>query len=477
MQRLHPDTLATLSPEVQTPAYDRRALRPGILHLGIGAFHRAHQAVYTDDALAASGGHWGIVGVSLRSATVAQQLNPQSGLYSVLAEDADQRELRVVGAIQRVLVAPENPAAVTAAIADPAIRIVTLSITEKGYGLAADGASLDADDAAIAQDLAQPGQAGSAIGLLALGLRARYRNGAAPLTLISCDNLAQNSLRLQGVLSQYLRATFPEVLPWLDDAVAFACSMVDRIVPATTPEQQLRQSRLLGLDDAGAVRTEPFSQWVIEDRFATERPDWASAGVRFVSAVAPFEAIKLRVLNAAHTAIACEGLLQALPTVDAVMAEPAAGKRIERLMREELAVSLPVPEGFDMQAYCDALLARFANPCLGHRCAQIAMDSSEKIAQRWLPALRGDGDTPLLVQALASWLHLVLDTQVPIDDPRAERLLALRAGGLSREQRVVAALACARITAGTLPRFESLVAELQRNLDNPGAARAPAVTV
>lgn len=440
MQRLHPNNLAELNPDVLQPSYDRSALKPGILHLGLGAFHRAHQAVFTERAIANAGGDWGIIGVSLRSTTVSEQLLPQGGLYSVLSEDGEGGTLQLVGAIRDVVVAPNEPGRVLAAIADPSIQIITLTITEKGYAIASGEAPLNPT---------------SAIGVLALGLKQRLESGGAPLTVISCDNLSENSKVLCDLLSEYLQGNFPEVASWMEKEVSFPCSMVDRIVPAMSHEQKVRQAELLGLRDEGAVSTEPFSQWIIEDRFATDKPDWASAGVQFVQDIRPFEEMKLRLLNASHSAIAYTGLLAGLETVDAVMADPVLGPYIEALMLEDLAPALDVPAGFNVAAYREQLLVRYRNPRLQHRCAQIAMDGTEKIPQRWLPGLQ-QGNCPLLVNALAAWCHFVLRTELEIDDPRRDQLLALRQDSGALPERLNKVLSLAGLTPQNLTDYDKL---------------------
>ncbi|MFK7731386.1 MAG: mannitol dehydrogenase family protein, partial [Pseudomonadales bacterium] len=278
MNRLQAGSLDQLDNTIGRPRYKRTALKPGILHFGIGAFHRAHQAVYTDDAVALCGGDWGIIGVSLRSNTVARQLLPQDCLYSVLSQDAERSELRIIGVIQDVIVAPDNSERVVSAIADPAIKIITLTITEKGYCLAADGRSLDVSNSQIRADLEHPDAPLSAIGLLALGLHQRCVQSGAPITLISCDNLSENSKRLKTVLIDYLSKSFSDTVEWLATCVAFPCSMVDRIVPAMTDERRQQQALVLGVEDAAAVQTECFNQWIIEDHFAAERPAWEQAG-------------------------------------------------------------------------------------------------------------------------------------------------------------------------------------------------------
>jgi fructuronate reductase len=478
MNRLHPDILHSLPPDVRIPRYDRARLRPGILHLGPGAFHRAHQAVFTEDAMEKSTPDWGIVGVSLRSPEVSRQITPQDGLYSVWSEDGSGRELRVIGAVQGVLVAREDLPAVVAALADASIRIVTLTITEKGYALAADGQSLDVADEQVAADLARPDEPVTAVGVLALGLKARLEAGGASLTVISCDNLSENSKRLGNLLRDYLTATFPAVLPWLDDAVTFPCSMVDRIVPAMTDARKQRQGRALGCSDEGAVSTEPFSQWVIEDNFAAGRPDWHTVGVQLVDEILPYENIKLRLLNASHSAIAYCGLLAGKDTVDAVMADGSLRRYVERLMAEDLVPALDVPAGFDLPAYREQLLARFSNPCLGHRCAQIAMDGSEKIPQRWLPALQAVA-APCLRRALSAWCYLVLFTELPLEDPRSESLYALRRSDAPLADRLSGVLACARVGSETLAGFSCLLQEIERHiatLDTQGAGAVFAVS-
>ncbi len=464
LQRLSADTLGDLHGRVLRPDYTRSRVTPGVLHLGVGAFHRAHQAVYTDTALAEAS-DWGIVGVSLRSARVAEQLNPQYCLFSVLSEDSAQQELRVIGSILQVLVAPQQPASVNAAFRDPAIRVVTLTVTEAGYCLGADGQSLDSGLPGIQADLAQPDRPGTAIGLLASGLKQRLDAGGAPLTVISCDNLAHNSRKLRAALVDYLARVWPDVLPWLDEQVRFPCSMVDRIVPAQSEAGLARQAQLLGVRDEAAVATEPFSQWIIERDFATAVPDWEAAGALYVDDIAPFEAMKLRLLNASHSAIAMLGLLAGRETVAEVMADAELRAFVESLMSLELLPGLAAPPGFDLPDYREQLLARFSNPCLQHRCAQIAMDSTEKLRQRWLPTLADQRGDSLLVRALAAWCYLVMDTSVEIKDPRLGALLEVRASDQPARARLAALLDSLSMESALrqrcLPMLEAHCADLK----------------
>lgn len=465
LPRLATDCLQQLGSEVVLPAYDRSALRPGMVHLGVGAFHRAHQAWLTDLALQQEWGDWGIIGVSLRSDRVARQLNPQHGLFSLSLEQADSAQLQVVGSLLNVLVAPQQIEEVVAAIAAPAIHIVTLTITEKGYCLLKSGSGLDVSHKDIAADLEQPLQPGTAIGLLALGLRQRMHGAATPVTVISCDNLLHNGQALQQALSDYLELCFPEVLPWLQSSVTFPNSMVDRIVPASSEELVRTRAQGLGAEDEAAVSTEVFWQWVIEDRFAGPRPAWQRCGVELVGSVAPYEAMKLGVLNAAHSAIAWLGRLQGLETVDQVMADPDRRALIERLMRTELAAAVSVPESLNVQDYITRLLVRFANPGLHHRCAQIAIDSSEKIIQRWLPALCGTQPTPLLEQMLGLWLYAVLMTDLSLDDPAVKALLQQRTSQADLQSRIQAVLLQLGVHAVQLSDFEALCERLKSTVD------------
>lgn len=461
MQRLTPDTVNQLPATVRRPAYDPAQVKPGILHLGAGAFHRAHQAVFTDTALGLSGGHWGIIGASLRSDAAALQLNPQRGLYTLHCEDAHGSSLRLIGALQRIIVAPQDPLALDAVIADPAIKVITLTITEKGYCLGADGWSLDLDSADVRHDISCPEAATTAIGILAHGLRLRHVRNGAPLSIISCDNLSENSRRLHRVLATYMERTCPAMLSWLEQSVSFPCSMVDRIVPAASEASLARQADLLGLRDEAAIVTEPFIQWIIEDRFANDIPDWAGAGVQLVPDIRGYETIKLRILNASHSAIAYAGLLMDRETVAESMADPRLRDYVHALMTRELAPTQQAPAGFDLSSYCTQLLERYANPLLHHRCAQIAMDGTEKIRQRWLPTLEQLPGSSLLLNTLALWCHLVLETDIDVDDPRSDRLKSLRASRAALPERLGKLLACLQIDTAGQPQWRERIPQIE----------------
>jgi fructuronate reductase len=406
---------------MQTPGYDRAAQAAGIVHIGIGAFHRAHQAVYTDDAMNAGDRDWGIIGASLRSGDVAAQLNPQDGLYTVSARSVAGSELRVVGAVQHVLVASDNPQAVVDAIAAPTTHIVSFTVTEKGYLRRADGSL----------DLAAAVGAASLYRFVAAGLAARKAAGLGGLTLLSCDNLAGNGAVLRRLMREYFAAYHPGLSAWFDSECRCPATMIDRIVPATTEAGRADVEAMLGVRDEGAVVTEVFSQWVIEDDFAGPRPRWEKVGAELVADVAPYETAKLRMLNGAHSALAYIGLEAGHAFVHQAIADPEIRPVIERLMREEAAPTIDSAPGQDLTAYADALLDRFANPALHHRLIQIAMDGSQKIPQRWLETLawhqhRGQR-CPALETAIAAWIAF-LRSDHPIDDPLADKLREAAAG-------------------------------------------------
>jgi fructuronate reductase len=415
--RLSPTTLGRLPPTVARFAYDRSAQRIGIVHFGLGAFHRAHQAWYTDLAMDAGERHWAIAGVSLRSPAVAARLNPQDGLYTLTERSGGEADTRLIGAVREALVAATHREAVVARIAAPHCRIVSFTVSEKGYGRPAAGTL----DLALAEASFYP--------LLAEGLARRKAAGRDGLTLLSCDNLAGNGRQLERLFGDYLAARRPDLALWFAAECACPATMVDRIVPASTEADLAALERRIGLRDEGAVFTERFSQWVIEDRFAGPCPRWEEHGARLVADVAPYETAKLRMLNGAHSALAYLGLERGYTFVHQAIADPPLRALIERLMRREAAPSFTPAPGQALPAYADALVARFADPALDHRLTQIAMDGSEKIPQRWLETLsfhqRRGTACPALLEALAAWMRHVRGDARPVDDPLAEPLARL----------------------------------------------------
>jgi fructuronate reductase len=421
------------------PAAQRPVVEPtkvGIVHLGLGAFHRAHQAVFTEEAAILTGETgWGISGISQRSAAVRQQLAPQDGLYSVLTRGLGDPSLRVIGSIREVLTAPEDPAAVVARIADPAVSVVTLTVTEKGYRAAVQG-GLDLTDPEIQADLA--GRAPrTVVGQLAAGLVGRAETGAGPLTVLSCDNLVANGPFLRRLMEDYA-AALPvgggKVLGEQLEGARFPAGMVDRIVPATTEADRDEVAALLGVRDEAVVVAEPFLHWVIEDDFAGPRPAWEKAGAILTGDVAPWEQAKLRMLNATHSMLAYLGALRGYETIaEAVRDEQLAGLANE-LMTADVIPTLTPPEGLDLTAYGQSVLERFANPALKHRTAQVAMDGSVKLPVRLLGTIRdrlaATAEPRLAGLAVAAWMVYVAGgvdakgNRLTLDDPQAGRLRA-----------------------------------------------------
>ncbi|KUM23986.1 mannitol dehydrogenase [Mesorhizobium loti] len=411
--RLSNATIAELPGAVAIPRYDRAVVTPGIVHLGVGAFHRAHQAAHVDACLADGETGWGIVGVSLRSPDTRDALAPQDGLYTLAVRDSAGEKLQVVGSILSLLVAPEDPGAVLATLTDPHIRIVTLTITEKAYLRAADG-TLDKAHPDIVHDLANPGSPKTAHGFLTEALARRRAAGTPPFTVLCCDNLPANGATLHRLLIEFAKlrdasaaAGNRPLAGYISNDVAFPSSMVDRIVPATTDADRARVADELGLEDAWPVMTEPFRQWVIEDRFSAGRPTWERFGVTMVEDVGPFEDMKLRLLNGAHSGIAYLGLLGGHATVDRAFADPTIRQFVDALWTEAIP-TLPDDAGLDTTAYTVELAQRFSNTALAHRTAQIANDGSQKLPQRIVASAMeciGAGIVPRhLMLAVAAWI-------------------------------------------------------------------------
>ncbi len=434
--RLSAATLDRLPANVAVPRYDRDAVRRGVVHLGIGAFHRAHQAAIFEAALASGDLRWGVTGVSLRSAGVRDQMAPQDGLYTLLVRDGEGERTQVIGAVREVLVAPEDPAAVVAALASPDTHLVTLTITEKGYKLDRAGGGLLRDDPDVAHDLASLEAPRTAAGFLVAGLAARRAAELAPFTALSCDNLPHNGALLRDAVLAMAEAHDPALAAWIAAEGAFPATMVDRIVPATTDADIALLAARLGVQDRAMVKTEPFLQWVVEDRFCGPRPDLAAFGVQLTDAVAPWEGAKLRLLNGAHSAIAYLGGLAGDSYVHEFVGRPEGRALVEALW-DEAAETLEPPAGLDVPAYRRALMARFANPALQHRTRQIAMDGSQKLPQRLIAPMAERRARGLPVEALAlavaAWMRWQagvtdLGEHFSIDDPIAARLA--EAGGV-----------------------------------------------
>ena len=437
MARLSNAASQYLPPEVARPDYSRAALTTGIVHLGVGAFHRAHMATYIDSCLAAQP-DWGICGVSLRSPSTRDALQPQDGLYTLAVQASEGPRQRVIGAIHDLIVAPEEPARLASLLEAPTTKIVSLTVTEKGYCHDPASGRLNLSHPEIEHDLASDAFPHSAVGWLAYGVLARHAAGVAPFVILSCDNLPSNGKTLRTVLLDFIAHKAPDVLDWARETIACPSTMVDRIVPATTEADRQLVRDALGLEDHWPVISEPFSQFVVEDKFTLGRPNWERHGVTMTHDVEPFERMKLRMLNGSHSTLAYMGYLSGHQTVADTMEDPALKRLIADMMTQEIMPTLRMPPDIDLHAYRDALLARFSNTALKHRTWQIAMDGSQKLPQRLLDTVRERIASGLgfdrLALGVAAWMRYTTGTDEdgdPIDvrDPMSDRLAAIAASG------------------------------------------------
>jgi len=432
----------------------------GIVHLGWGAFHRAHQALYTQEAMAASGDHsWGILGDVERSPELVPALREQNGRYTVLEVGLDDagapmQVAKVVDSVVDVAYPGDETGRLLQAMAVPATRVITLTITEKGYTRGPDGhldlAQAQPDVDAFRAELESPlegmaadaAPARTAIGLLVRGLLARYQRGGSPVTVLSCDNMAHNGKILKAVVDEFIAAaddaavgvaSSPEMTgfrKWLAENTTWPSSMVDRITPRVTPETLDLIEQSVGARDQAGISAEPFRQWVIEDNFANERPAWELAGAEFVPDVAPWEETKLRMLNGTHSLLAYSGRILGYPTMAEAMAAPEIAPHARAYMFEDALPSITVPEGADLPAYGEELLHRFANPATGHTTAQVSTDGSQKIPFRWGAATKyalEHGRVPDgVAYGLAAWSEFVrraVRDGIDLGDPASEAAL------------------------------------------------------
>ena len=437
MPRLDRTTLTTLPPRIARPQYDRERAGIGIVHLGLGAFNRAHQAIYTEEAMASAGGDWAIAGVSLRNADVRDRLSPQDGLYTAIEKSPAGARRRVVGSVREALFLAGDRPRIHALLAAPTTHVVTLTVTEKGYCHDPATGRLNLRHPEIVHDLDHPDAPIGAVGLLVWALERRRAARTPPPTIVCCDNLPKNGALLEGLVVNLAHERDPALAEWIGEHVAFPSTMVDRIVPATTEGDIAENDAALGVVDLAPVVHEPFEQWVIEDQFAGPRPAWEAGGAQFVRDVAPFEKMKLRLLNASHSAFAYLGYLAGHEYIYQVAAQPAFVSYMRHLMQDEVTPTLHVPAGIDLPAYREKLVARFANPALPHRTQQIAMDGSQKLPQRLLATVRENlaenRPVSLAALAVAGWMRYVRGIDeagrpIKVSDPLATRFAAIAEG-------------------------------------------------
>jgi fructuronate reductase len=434
---------------VRLPSYDREQLTTGIVHLGLGNFARAHLADYTEDALEAGDRGWGIVGVSLQHPHQRDYLAPQNGLYTALQRDGSEVRSRIIACVKQVLVAPEDPHLVVRAMADKACRIVSLTITEKGYCFDAGSGRLNFDHPIIQADLRDAARPRSAFGLLAAALRARRAHNMSPFTVVCCDNLPDNGRLVARLLDEFVRHGDESLADWIGSHGAFPSTMVDRIVPATTDADLAAAVDATGLVDLAPVSHEPFRQWVIEDRFVGGlRPRWEQAGAQFTDDVGGFERLKLRMLNSAHSALAYLGCLAGYRTIHEAAADPGFRKFIFDLWREEIIPVVRAPGGVDPDQYADTVMRRFSNAAILHQTSQVGSDGSQKLPVRLFPTIRErlQRGEPIvrLAHVVAAWIRYLEGKDdrggaIEVNDPLRDRLwTALASVGDTAEAKVAA---------------------------------------
>jgi fructuronate reductase len=476
MKFLSQANLAQVPREVKRPAYDRRAVDIGIVHFGPGAFHRVHQAWFVDELLARDP-RWGICEVSLRSTDVRDALVPQDGLYTLASLD-ETTSYRIIGALKQTLVAPESPETVLKQLCAPQTRVVTMTVTEKGYCLGPDG-NLDMAHPDIRRDLGQPHSPVSLIGYLVEGLRRRRANGVGPLTVISCDNLVDNGTRLGRAVQQLAQIMDADLARWIADKVAFPRTMVDSITPATTDDLRERVAEVLGMTDRWPVQREGFVQWVLEDRSAADTPDWASAGVIVTDDVGAYDRAKLRLLNGAHSSLAYLGLLAGHETVAGAMEDVDLAAFVGTMMKRDILPTLAAPRGLNLNDYIQAILERFRNPAIRHALAQIAWDGSQKLPFRLLGTIQDNlqAGRPIdrLCVPIAAWMHFVRRKAVDgeqVVDPLARQLFEI---GKSCQNRAATDLppflALQQVFPPTLVGNETFTSGLTRAYDGLAAGR------
>ncbi|AFJ46445.1 mannitol dehydrogenase family protein [Shimwellia blattae] len=462
---------AALAAGVSQPAYPRQQLKSRIVHFGFGAFHRAHQALLTDRVLNQHGGDWGICEISLFSgAGLMTALRAQDHRYTVLEKGPEGNQAIIVGAVNECCSATlDGMDTVLEKFCEPQVAIVSLTITEKGYCIDPASGHLDLSNSRIQHDLAAPHEPHSAPGILIEALHRRRERGLSPFTVLSCDNIPENGHVVRQAVLEMAKMRDPQLADWIAQHVTFPSTMVDRIVPAATPESLAEITASLGVEDPCAISCEPFIQWVVEDNFVAGRPRWESAGVQMVDDVLPWERMKLRMLNGSHSFLAYLGYLGGYRHIADCMADPHYRRAVRRLMLEEQAATLVMP-GEDLTRYADTLLARFANPALQHRTWQIAMDGSQKLPQRMLESvqwhLEHKSDWSCLALGIAGWMRYVSGTDdqgaaIDIRDPLAGQISAIVAS-TTEQQRVQGLLGLSAIFGQQLPKNPQFVNTIER---------------
>jgi len=409
--KLKTKNLSLLPEAVVTPAYDRTKIKAGIVHIGIGGFHRSHEAYYADRFLECKGSaDWGICGVALldNDRRIFDTLVNQDGLYTLMITEPDGTlNARVIGSIVEYLFAPANPEAVVEKMADPDIKIITLTITEGGYNFDEATGEFRITEPSIQWDLNNPENPKTVFGYLTQALKRRRDRGISGLTIQSCDNIQKNGHVLKKMLLSYIKAAEPELVSWIEKQVTFPDCMVDRITPVTTLSDIENLKNVYGIDDAWPVVCEPFIQWVIEDNYSNGRPEWESVGVQFVHDVSPYEKMKIRLLNAGHSLLGFSGSLYGCNTIDETVRIPLFRSFLREFMDIEVTPVLGELEGISIEDYKDSLIQRFGNKNIKDKLSRICLESSAKIPRFLLPTVKEQlergGEIKRSVVVIAAW--------------------------------------------------------------------------
>ena len=424
--------LEKLGQTYPVPTYDRAALKPGILHMSVGGFHRSHQAVYLDAFLNQSAEDWMITGVGLmpNDDVNLKALTDQNGLYAVLERSPEKDEVRIVGSIKTLIHAPSEPGKVFAEIASPSTKILSLTVTEKGYYYD-DKRNLDTSHPAIQNDAKLPENPKTAYGYIIKGLQQRRANNAGAITIMCCDNLPGNGHITQHLLLQFAEISDASIIEWIKENVSFPNAMVDRITPVTTDNIRNILAAEFSINDAWPVVCEDYIQWIIEDNFIAGRPALEKVGVQFVNEVDPYEKMKVRLLNGSHSALSYISYLLGHREVDKAMADPLVSKFVRAYMDECITPSVPNVPGIDLDQYKDKLISRFSIPSFSDQVQRLAEDGSQNIRNAMVPPLEfqleNNGSIKWIALALAGWFRYLsgVDEQgnaIQIKDPMADRL-------------------------------------------------------
>jgi mannitol 2-dehydrogenase len=426
--------LKPFTPKVRVPTYDRRKVGQSIVHIGVGGFHRAHQAVYADDLFHQAGeSEWGLCGIGLlpHDARMRDVMKSQDCLYTVVERSAQGEQGRIIGSIKNFLYAPDDREGVLEKMASPETRIVSLTITEGGYYIHQGTGQFDAQHPDIQHDLAHPHEPRCSFGVLLEALNRRRERGQGPFTAMSCDNIQSNGDVLKKMLLAFAELRDPALAKWVAGNCDFPNSMVDRITPATTDEHRALVRERFGIDDGWPVMTEPFKQWVIEDHFTNGRPRWEDVGAQMTSNVLPYEKMKLRLLNASHQAMCYIGMLLGYEFAHETMEDDQIRTAVRKMMDVEVTPLVGEVPGIDLEDYKNTLIERFANPAIRDQLSRIGTEGSARIPKFVLPSvieqLERGGPIRLLCFTVASWFRYLSGKDdegrpMPIIDPMADKL-------------------------------------------------------